>query len=87
MVISAETMELLVAAAFGVLGKFGYDKGRSLIANGRAGYLTRDSHDRECLLKIKPVMDSLDRVDKHFAVIENKLDSLTAVAGILDAKK
>ena len=65
MLISSETVELIVAIIVGALGKFGYDKGRSLITNGRAGYLTRDNHDRECVLKLKPITDSLNRIEGH----------------------
>ncbi len=72
MMLTAETVELFVAVVVGVLGKLGYDKGRSIISNGRSGYLTRESHDRECGLKLKPITDSLERIEDHVRRISNK---------------
>lgn len=72
MTISPDAIELAVAVVVGALGKFGYDKSKSWVTNGRAGYLTRDSHDRECDLKLKPITDSLIRIEGYVEKIHNR---------------
>lgn len=80
MTILPDTIELIIAVVVGVVGKFGYDKGRSIVSNGKAGYLTREAHERECKLTLIPITSDLSRITKSLDTVVDKLDTLSTAA-------
>jgi hypothetical protein len=71
MVFSQESVELVVAIVVGILSKVGYDKVKHIFSNGGSP-LTREAHERECSLKLKPITDTLTRIEGHVEKISNK---------------
>jgi hypothetical protein len=62
--ISPDTLEIIGAIAAGITGTLGVGAYKKRKANGN-GAMTRETHDRECGLKLKPIMDALERIERH----------------------
>lgn len=66
---------LVIGGSVVVAGRLVYD-GIKNRRNGNGKYISRNQHDRECTLKLRPIEVNLSKIEKTQTKISEKIDEI-----------